>query len=56
MKWGGHDALELFPVLVWLVLTDSVISPAAISIDIGARARAKGQTLNIIYEANIKHT
>lgn len=35
MKWGGHGALELFPVLVWLMLIDSAISPAAISIAIG---------------------
>ena len=36
MKWGGHGALELFPVVVWLMLIDSVISPAAISTAIGA--------------------
>lgn len=35
MKWGGHGALELFPVLVWLMLIDSAISPAAISVTIG---------------------
>lgn len=36
LKWGGCGALELFPVLVWLMFIDSVMSPAAISTAIGA--------------------
>lgn len=31
LKWGGCGALELFPVLVWLMLIDSVISPAPLA-------------------------
>lgn len=31
-KWGGHDILELFMELVWLILIDSAFSPEANSI------------------------